>query len=122
MRTMFILALLLSALTATACAKGGNGGIPTEKPLVSGTITQQGTAGYLVEEKPGQQSGDMKCWVKFSEKTTVYRQAGKLVEKAQAADVAVGQQVSVWYDGPVRESYPCQAGADVVLMLGEGLK
>ncbi|HWI64661.1 MAG TPA: DUF3221 domain-containing protein [Symbiobacteriaceae bacterium] len=121
MRVMFVLALMLSALTLTACSGGRTGGIPTDKPLVTGTITKQDATGrFLVEEKPGQQSGDMKCWFELSAKTTLYRQNGKLVEKADKTNLLVGHLVSVWYSGPVRESYPCQAGADTVLILGGG--
>lgn len=119
MRLMFALSLLLSVLTLAACSNDRKtGGIPIEKPLLTGTITQQGPSGFLIEEKPGQQAGDAKCWAKLTDKTAVWRQAGKLVEKAAAKDVTVGQQVSLWPDGPVRESYPCQAGAGTVLILG----
>lgn len=120
MRIMFALAIMLSFTTMVACSSGGrNGGMPTEKPLVSGTVTKQGAAGFLVEENPAQQSGDTKCWAQVTGKTAVYRQAGKLVEKAAPGDIAVGQTVSIWPSGPVRESYPCQSTAGTVLILGQ---
>jgi Protein of unknown function (DUF3221) len=37
--------------------------------------------------------------------------------KGTAADLAAGQMVSVWFDGPVAESYPVQAEAGVVRIL-----
>lgn len=119
MRLMMALALVLTVLTVAACsAGGGKGGIPTEKPLVYGTITQKGANGYLIEEKPDQQSGDAKCWFAVTEKTAVYRQNGKLVDPATTADLAVGQKVSAWAGGPVRESYPCQTSAGTILIFG----
>ncbi|HYF75779.1 MAG TPA: DUF3221 domain-containing protein [Symbiobacteriaceae bacterium] len=120
MRTMMALALVLTMLTMVACNAGGSkdGGMPTEKPLVHGTITQKESDRYLIEEKPGQQSGDMKCWFAVTEKTAVYRQNGKLVDRAAVADLAVGQKVSAWADGPVRESYPCQTSAGTMLIFG----
>lgn len=117
MRVMMALALALTMLSVVACSSGGkNGGLPTEKPLVNGTITQKDGDRYLIEEKPGQQSGDMKCWFAATGKTSVYRQNGKLVDAAKTTDLKVGQTVSAWAEGPVRESYPCQADAGTILI------
>lgn len=123
MRMILVLALALSVVTLSACSGGGTGkGIPNAPPLVNGTITKIEASRYLVEEKPGQQSGDAKCWFALTGKTTVYRQEGKEIKPAKAADLAVGQQVSAWAGGPVRESYPCQADAAVILLFGPGAK
>jgi hypothetical protein len=116
---MMALALVLTVLSVTACSGGEKGGgMPIEKPLVSGTITEKGGNGYLIEEKPDQESGDAKCWFAVTEKTAVYRQNGKLVDSAKAADLAVGQKVSAWASGPIRESYPCQTTAGTILIFG----
>ena len=37
--------------------------------------------------------------------------------KGTAADLGAGQMVSVWFDGPVAESYPVQAKAGVIRIL-----
>lgn len=121
MRTI-IFALVV--LTAAGC--GGStddlSGLPdgdprlvqlrTEAPSIEGTITETDRNGrILVEEEPDEPSGSAKAWVQLTEETRVVRPDGTT---ASRNDLEVGGEVSVWFTGPVAESYPVQAAADMV--------
>lgn len=48
--------------------------------------------------------------------TRIYRLDGTALKRATIADLRIGQVVRVWHFGPVAESYPYQARADVVVI------
>ena len=48
--------------------------------------------------------------------TRVLRRRGEAYEDAALEDVASGDRVEVWVDGPVAESHPAQAHASVVVV------
>ena len=70
----------------------------------------------LVEEIPGAQAGGDKSLVTMPASARVLRRAASGVEPAGFADLRVGQRVSVWFDGPVAESYPTQSRGGVVVI------
>lgn len=74
--------------------------------LMTGEIKDIDSQRVLVEGPAG---GDA-CWITLpaSVPLVVERPDGAALE-FDAADLTVGLQVSVWHDGPIRESYPCQA-------------
>jgi hypothetical protein len=88
----------------------------------NGTITQldrsdDASGSMLVEEKPGTQEGD-KFLASIGIGTPVARKgADGSITAASWTDLAKDQQVQVWVDGPVLESYPAQGGASFVLIV-----
>ena len=118
--------------------------IPTEPPHIRGTITQVqpgadtpsapvggspnapvscppscggGTPlrGVLIEQVPGQQSGD-KSRVTVLKEARLLRRTATGVVPMQFAELRVGQRAEAWFSGPVAESYPTQARARVIVV------
>ena len=54
--------------------------------------------------------------VTVTDKTILLEQAGELVNSIDFEVLQPGQQVRVWFSGPVRESYPAQVDAAQVMM------
>lgn len=94
--------------------------LPAEQPGIRGVITKaDSTAGnsyILVEENPADSSGSNKASVRIKDQTKIYKRTGSSIEKISESELTVGKQVSVWFDGPVAESYPVQGSASVVLL------
>jgi Protein of unknown function (DUF3221) len=85
--------------------------VATEAPSIQGTLTRRSQDRILVEEEPLDSSGSAKASVRLTGSTSILRGSGN---PARQSDLAVGQKVSVWFGGPVMESYPVQATAAVV--------
>ena len=95
--------------------------MPATEPSLRGTVTQVSPGEprtVLVEENPGKESGSNKARVRLTGETRLLRRSGEAVQRAAPEDLAVGQTVSVWFTGPVRESYPVQADAGTILIEG----
>jgi hypothetical protein len=90
--------------------------VATQAPSIQGTLTRVSQDRILVEEEPLDSSGSAKASVRLSKSTSVLRNSGS---PASRDDLAVGQKVSVWYSGPVAESYPVQANAAAVRIDGD---
>jgi hypothetical protein len=93
--------------------------VPGTPPSLTGTITRIESQGrnsgqILVEENPDETSGSDKARIKISPATHIVRRSGHIA--ITAGDLRPGQRVSVWYSGPVLESYPVQASALVILL------
>lgn len=114
--TWLIAAILLAAAFAGGCGGQSSTAPPAGKPYMEGAITQIAKDRVLVEEVPDQQQGN-KCWMTVSDRTRVLIKVGEEVKLAGPAQLAVGQRVQVWVSGAILESYPCQAGADAILIL-----
>ena len=65
-----------------------------------------------VEENPADSSGSQKAVVRITQTTTVLRAD----RKGDFNDLRVGDWVSVWFVGEVRESYPVQVQGGVVVV------
>jgi hypothetical protein len=85
--------------------------IPSEEPSIRGTITAAGDRSVRVEANPADQSGSAKALVRLGSDTPIRFMDGS---PAEQDDLVVGVAVSVWFTGPVAESYPVQASAGVV--------
>ncbi|MFW6078376.1 MAG: DUF3221 domain-containing protein [Gemmatimonadota bacterium] len=119
------LALALAALGActgppegapatTAGDAGPDAVIPDEAPSIEGLVTEVGDDGrVLVEEDPAERSGSKKAWVTLTDDTAIRRRSAA---PASRSDLVPGTRVSVWFTGPVLESYPLQATAGVVVI------
>ena len=120
MKSFRALSALLALLLFAACAyRTGSETLPTTDPSIRGTVTRVGPdepRTVLVEEKPGEESGSNKASVRLTGETRLLRRSGEAVQRAALEDLAVGQTVSVWFTGPVRESYPVQADAGTIVI------
>ncbi len=63
---------------------------------------------------PGSSSSVDRASVRVTVDTVVWTAEGV---RGTAADLAAGEQVAVWFTGPVAESYPVQATAGVIQIL-----
>lgn len=123
------LLLVVLVAAASACgggdgegvAVGGSGGaLPERAAEVEGTLTSVtpgAPASVLVEAEPGVQGG-RKIVLAVDADVPVARQVGEAVEAVGTDDLAQGQRVQAWVDGPVAESYPEQGRAEALLILG----
>jgi Protein of unknown function (DUF3221) len=57
-----------------------------------------------------------KAFVRVNNKTKIQKMNGKLVEDAKFEEIKNGVKLSVWFTGPVAESYPMQATAGKILI------
>lgn len=70
----------------------------------------------LVEENPADAAGSQKASIRLTGKTKIYRRSGVDLEAIDQTRLTTGKQVSVWFEGPVAESYPVQGAAAVVVL------
>lgn len=91
--------------------QGGSDGSTNEPPSIQGTVTQKLSDRLLIEEEPLDSSGSAKASVQLTPSTRILRIEG---DRGARDDLRKGQRVSVWFDGPVRQSYPVQATAKAV--------
>jgi hypothetical protein len=94
---------------------------PSAPADITGTVDDLsiGTAGdslpvLLIVADPGSASSVDRASVRVTQDTVVWTAQGA---RGDAADLAEGEQVGVWFSGPVAESYPVQAAAGVVMIL-----
>lgn len=71
----------------------------------------------LIEGKLAPDTSFDRAFVRVDSDTEFYRREGAATVAASWADVAVGQTVEAWFEGPVAESYPVQAYAARVRIL-----
>lgn len=86
---------------------------PCTPPSIIGQTTAIALPMIVVEEKPTEPHGSAKARVRITDGTKVLRRGEGVVS---AAELRVGQQVKVWFTGPVMESYPLQATAGVIII------
>lgn len=84
--------------------------LPDSEPYIRGAITKIDGRRVLVEEAPGEQRGN-KCWFALTDQTRLLRSNS---DRLSVADLTAGQQVRAWSRGPIKESYPCQTGAEAI--------
>lgn len=118
--TLTALAALTLALTAAGCT--GRTQPPSTDPSIRGTITTltvtMDRASALVEAEGEPLYSYDKATVGITSDTKLLRATGEgAYERITLADLAVGQQVDVWFEGPVAESYPVQATAGTLVVL-----
>ena len=122
----FLLLGLLITLMAMAigCVPSGEG-IETE-PGFTGSITEvhrigrEDTVGQvLVEARVITGNTDYldKYMVTVKDETLLFEQDGGDLRPVTFEALAVGQQVQVWFAGPVKESYPMQVDAGQIVIL-----
>jgi hypothetical protein len=110
---LLALTAAMAALVVTACAAG----VPSDPPAITGTIvtlSPSNDAATMLVTGSGQVD---KASVLIDARTVLLRKSGSGTSALRLADLAVGARVSVWFDGPVAESYPVQGHAGTVLLL-----
>lgn len=97
---------------------------PTSQPSISGVITRierspggnDAVAQIVVEENPAESAGSAKASVRLTSRTRIQARDGSASHPDPLDALVKGARVSVWFIGPVAESYPVQATADVVVV------
>lgn len=107
-----VIALLILAIGCTSPGPATNDSA-ANRPDIRGTITRIAGATLVVEENPSEESGSLKAAVEISESTLVRTSAGGPMSRSA---FRTGQIVSVWFKGPVMESYPVRGTAEMVIV------
>jgi beta-N-acetylhexosaminidase len=113
---------VLIALVLLSCAER----TPSRAADISGQITRATTSvvdgsrriTLLVETVPSDVSGSPKALVTVDGSTRVFSANASLSPKVE--DLLPGTTVSVWFEGPVAESYPVQGRAGSLLIMNAG--
>lgn len=111
-RSAVLLALVMVSCTSRA---------PARVPDITGQITRAtdgaGRIRVVVEAVPSDAFGSPKALVTVDRSTRIFHADPDTA--AQLEDLVVGATISVWFDGPVAESYPLQARAGTLLIQTE---
>ena len=107
----------LLALALVSCADRA----PSRAPDIIGQITRATTSvvdgarriSILVEAVPNDLSGSAKALVTVDRSTRIFH----VRTAASVEDLLPGATVSVWFEGPVAESYPVQGRAGTLLIM-----
>lgn len=123
---VLVFALAALAANCNSTDEEPNGGPLQTEPDLTGTIAsvqpigENGVAGtVLVEAIVATEDGERtdEYVVTVRDDTPVFEQQGDDLDRISFGELAVGQQARVWFDGPVRESYPLQADAEQITVL-----
>jgi len=110
--------MLMFAVLVTACATPGPGqpagAPPTTPPYIEGRVTGVNVAAARISVDAA--DGSNKAVLTVTADTHMVEEFGGGYEPSSPAQLAVGDVVAVWVSGPVRESFPVQADADVVVV------
>ncbi len=80
-------------------------------------VLQGDKPGLILVDSLGDKTSD-KYVLTITTDTSIQRQVGQVLEPASFGDLQVGQDIKVWLTGPVRESYPAQADAQKIVIVG----
>lgn len=127
-RRLFVTFTFVGALfmlfAAAACGDDSEGDDTdfTEPDIRGSVTTKTGGAGdtlgaLLIEGDIEPDTAYDKASVRADGDTDIFRMAGGEPVEATWVDLAEGQTVEAWFEGPVAESYPVQAYAGRILLL-----
>lgn len=110
---------VLLALFVISCAERA----PARAADITGQITRATTGvvdgsrriSILVEAVPADLSGSAKALVTVDRSTRIFHANASVAAKVD--DLLPGATVSVWFEGPVAESYPVQGRAGTLLIV-----
>ncbi len=126
MRIVALLGLFAGLLTVLGACATPPGEVTTE-PDFTGRITQleqvsgEGTVGrVLVEATLGREGTEYvdKYMVTIKDETLILQRVGGDRRSATFEALIIGQQLQVWFVGPIAESYPAQVAARQIVILG----
>lgn len=120
-RAHLVSTLLFNSLISSGCSPAvtdpsvsdATAAIPRTTPSIIGQVTAVALPTIVVEEKPTEPHGSAKAGVRITDGTQVLRRGEGVVG---VTELRVGQQVKVWFTGPVMESYPAQATAGMIVI------
>ena len=125
-RTGLLIAVVVFCLALVGCAPGADA--PSVEPDIRGVVTGVSGAGgdavsmrvvWTDDEAIGAQAAYDAAQVTASADTEwLSRAADSSTATAAASDIAVGAVVEAWFTGPVAESYPVQATAKTIVIVG----
>lgn len=117
--------LIILGTLAVSCAPFGRGA--ETEPDFTGRVTEvhgDGTEGIeglvLVEAEVVTTEGEYvdKYMLTVTDKTSILQGDGGNGREVTFEALAVGQEVQVWFAGPVKESYPMQVDARQIVIVG----
>ncbi|MHB8051210.1 MAG: hypothetical protein ACYDHQ_08335 [Coriobacteriia bacterium] len=120
--------LFIAAIAVGLAFAGCAPSVPSTEPDIRGVVTDVSNAGESVSMRVvwaddvaiGTQAAYDAAQVTANADTDWFsRAAHGATSGAEAADVAVGTVVEAWFTGPVAESYPVQATAGTIVIIGE---
>ena len=74
--------------------------------------------GRILVEGPARTGGIDKAWTAITSETTLVRMTESGYVKVSHSALIVGNEVMVQFEGPVMESYPVQATAGIIVIIG----
>jgi hypothetical protein len=104
--------VLIGLLATSACIVAPPPGAARSEPAIRGQITRLMDREILVEENPDESAGSAKASLRVTNETQILDADGRPTGKA----LRVGQEVSVWFTGPVMESYPVRGTASKIVI------
>ena len=122
MSRSILMLVLVSTLAMTLGACSGVPTLPDADPSIRGAITslspgKDGDVSILVEAAGTPLFEYDKASVNVTVDSRVLREsADGSIEQVAQSDLAIGQEVDVWFEGPVAESYPVQVYGATVLI------
>lgn len=125
-RIGLFIAVVVAGFALAGCASG-TPSVPFTEPDIRGVVTSVSGAGDAVSMRVvwaddvaiGAQAGYDAAQVTANEDTEVFsRAADGSTAAAGAADITVGTVVEAWFEGAVAESYPVQATAGAIVIIG----
>ena len=119
-----VLAAGLALALLGACTSGGDTAPTSGDPDIRGVITSitDGSGDVIgsvrIEGAIDQDTAYDKAVVRVESDTRILLQAGNAMMEVTFGDLMVGQTVEAWFTGPVAESYPVQAKASQIVIVG----
>ena len=124
MKKLFLITVMISILFLCGCATLSESTIPEREPDIRGVITylEENDGNYTMMVVWTEGLGEVLDYdaasVYVNQDTFVWEEQNGVTSKVDAAHLVVGDIVSVWFVGPVAESYPVQVGSSDVLIGG----
>ena len=122
MRRLSSIARLVTALVIPTVVAGcgrestepSSGALTSEPFFITGAITETGRPwGYRVNGEPGTSYRVTDVYFSVGASTVIRRTDGSA---ATAADLVVGQSITLWITGAIAESLPPQVGARLIVL------
>lgn len=104
--------IVLLAVVLASCAERAPARVPDITGQITRAIDGPERVTLLIEAVPSDVSGSPKAMVTVDRSTRLFHANAS----AGMQDLILGATVSVWFEGPVAESYPLQAKAGTLLI------
>lgn len=113
---MLVFVAMMMAVTASCAAAEPPAGDPSIRGEIT-ALTASDNGGTMLVESTGAPVFEVdKAQTRVDDETTFLRETGSGYEAIGFEDLAEGDEVDVWFEGPVAESYPVQAYGGTVVV------